>query len=189
MTDLEVMIEPRLVKLTVTDYIQLGEARALRDYARTELIDGVIVEKSPNYSDHGFAHSIFLERLSDAVDALGADLQALPAVSVELSRHQMPLPDIVVTSYRGPRAAIPVATVPLLVEIADTTAAFDRGKKARIYAAGGVPEYWVVDIQAGEVARFWEPGRDGYAREDGVSFGEKVVAITLPGLAVETSGI
>jgi Uma2 family endonuclease len=38
----------------------------------------------------------------------------------------------------------------------------DLGVKARIYAAAGVPEYWVVDVGHGIVHLHREPSVDGY---------------------------
>ncbi len=36
----------------------------------------------------------------------------------------------------------------LLIEVADTTAAWDRRHKVPLYAAAGVPEVWLVDLPA-----------------------------------------
>jgi Uma2 family endonuclease len=51
----------------------------------------------------------------------------------------------------------------LVVEVADTSAAFDLTRKAELYANSGVPEYWVVDLPRRLVVRQREP-RDGKYR-------------------------
>ena len=48
-----------------------------------------------------------------------------------------------------------------LIEVAETSPARDLGN-ARVYAAGGVPEYWVVDLAAGEIVVHREPERTAY---------------------------
>lgn len=39
------------------------------------------------------------------------------------------------------------AEIRLLVEISDTSLAFDLGQKARLYAPAGIAEYWVIDLK------------------------------------------
>ncbi len=39
----------------------------------------------------------------------------------------------------------------LLIEVSDTTLADDRKVKTPMYAEGGVPEYWIVNLQEGVV--------------------------------------
>lgn len=189
MSVLESWTEPRPIKLTATDFLQLAGAGAFRRYGKTELIDGIIVHMNAQHSTHALVQAEFLVRLAIALRDAAPDLRAAAEGTVAMSSDDMPQPDMMLTSYRGPRAPIPVDSVRLAVEIADTTAAYDRGTKARIYASGGIPEYWVVDIEAAEVARFWSPGPDGFARQGAVPLGERVEAVTLPGLAVETEGL
>jgi hypothetical protein len=54
---------------------------------------------------------------------------------------------------------------------------------------GGIPEYWVLDIQAGEIVRFARPGRERYATEATVKIGAVVEALTIPELTVDTAGM
>ena len=51
------------------------------------------------------------------------------------------------------------ADVLLLVEVADTSLAFDRGPKLALYARHGVPEVWVVDLVSRAVEVCREPAR------------------------------
>jgi Uma2 family endonuclease len=182
------LADHRPVKLTAEDYLNLASAGALDAYSKTELIDGVIVAVSPQHSRHARVQALFLRRLADAIDRLGAGLEVWVEASIRISGQQVPQADIVVTNYRGPPSVLPASTVSLVVEIADTTAKFDRTAKARIYAEGSIPEYWVVDTQAGEVARFWGPAAQGYQNERPVPLGTIVEAATLPGLAVDSAG-
>jgi Uma2 family endonuclease len=50
----------------------------------------------------------------------------------------------------------------LLIEVADSSLAYDRSTKLRLYAETGIPEYWVVDCTAETVEVHRDPGPDGY---------------------------
>ena len=50
----------------------------------------------------------------------------------------------------------------LLIEVADTSLRYDRSTKLRLYAAAGVPEYWLVDCTAERIEVFRTPGAEGY---------------------------
>ena len=189
MNAFEVWTEPRPVKLTAESFWQLAESGAFRDQGKTELIDGVVVAMSPQHSRHSFLQGEFHVRLALALRALRPDLRTAVEGSIAISPENVPQADILASSYRGSPASIPAASVPLVIEVAETTARYDRGTKARIYAQGGIPEYWVVDIRAGEVARFWQPGPDGYGRHDAIALGEPVGSVTLPGLTVQTDAL
>jgi Uma2 family endonuclease len=47
-------------------------------------------------------------------------------------------------------------------QIADTSLAHDRAVKAPLYAAAGVPEYWILDLTTSTLAVYREPASDGY---------------------------
>lgn len=107
-----------------------------------ELIEGEIVPMAAKNHVH--------ERIKSALNlaiarALPADLWLGIESSIRLSATTFVEPDLVVyrrdlrlEEVRGP-------DVLLVVEVADTTLAFDRGRKAQLYAAYGVSELWVVD--------------------------------------------
>lgn len=90
------------------------------------------------------------------------------------------------TRYRGDRE-VPVETVALIVEIADTTLENEWGRKAELYAAAGVAEYWVVDINERRVLMHEQPGIVGFAKQIDVPFGEPLLSATIEGLTVETA--
>jgi hypothetical protein len=61
---------------------------------------------------------------------------------------------------------IPEATdVLLLIEVSDSSLAFDQGVKLGLYARYGISEYWVVDIEGKRVVTYREPTASGYVRK------------------------
>ena len=181
---------PRPVKLRIEDFFLLNDAGAFRDYGKTELIDGEIVAMSAQLSSHAHVKGLLFRRLADAVEQLMPGYHVWSEATIAVPPSDAPEPDILVTSFRpNPRAATPVETVPLSVEVTDTTAHYDLGRKLRLYASAGVPEYWVVELGVDLIHQFWSPAGDAYAEQRAVKLGKRIEAVTLPGLAIETSGL
>jgi len=78
------------------------------------------------------------------------------------------------------------ADVLLLVEVADSSLAYDRGPKLAQYARHGVPEVWIVELvdRVAEVCR--QPGPQGYAIRESVAEVELVPAL-VPNLRIDIS--
>lgn len=178
---------PGPVKLRAEDFFALGDAGALSDYPKTELIDGAIIALSPQHSRHGRIQRAIFRALDAECQRIGS-LEAAFEISVVLGPHNVVQPDVMVLSSLPERGPIPAASVRLAVAVADTTLHEDLEKASR-YAAGGVPEYWVADAERGVVHRVWAPGPDGYARRDQVAFGDRLESATMAGLAIVTGGL
>ena len=76
------------------------------------------------------------------------------------------------------------ADVLLLVEVADSSLAYDRGPKLALYAHHGVPEVWIVDLRRPGVEVCREPGAEGYAERRRLTAGVAMPTL-VPGLAIE----
>ena len=177
------------IKLTTELYELLDRAGAFADHHGTELIDGVVYAMSPQYRPHGYVKDELAYRLRRALEMLGSLLHVATEQSVELARYDEPQPDIILTSEPVGSGPIPGASVALLVEVADSTTRFDLIRKAVRYAAAGVPEYWVVDVNARVVHIMWTPERGGYADRDKVNFGEPIPFRSIADLSVGTQGL
>jgi Uma2 family endonuclease len=177
------------IKLRVRDYVTLDEAGVLAAYAKTELIDGVVYDVSPQYREHGFVKDELAYRLRRALEALGSDWHVATEQSIDLSPHSEPQPDIILTTKPRGRGAIPADSIGLVVEVAVNTARYDLEDKARVYAMAGIAEYWVVDVEGQTIHQMWAPIGGGYAERHEAPFGERIAAVTIAGLTVETHGI
>jgi Uma2 family endonuclease len=183
-----IVTEPEKARLRVEDFLLLNESGAFADYTRTELIDGEIYGMNAQYSRHARIKSQLARRLGNALETMSSPFDAWTEVSVRLSDTSLPEPDIVLTSYRG-TGPVPLETLAMVIEVADTTFETDIGLKAELYARAGVPEYWVVDTQHNCIVMHMEPGADGYAEQIDVPFGEDVFSGTIDGLTVKTEGL
>jgi len=183
-----IVTTPEKVRLRVEDFLLLDEHGAFADHTKTELLDGEIYFMNAQHSRHARIKTEMAVELSLALRALGSDLRPIVEASTRVSDYSLPEPDIVVTSYKGPHV-VPLESVALLVEVSDTTLSIDLGRKARIYAAAGIAEYWVIDAEARTVHQLWSPVGETFAQAREVTLGGRVEAVTVAGLAVETQGL
>ncbi|HEX2764807.1 MAG TPA: Uma2 family endonuclease [Allosphingosinicella sp.] len=177
------------IQLRIADYELLERSGAFEGYRKTELIDGVVYAMNPQYRPHMFAKDELAYRLRRSLEAAGSNLHVGIEGSVALSDVDLPLPDILLTDEPKGAGPVPGRSIRMLVEISTTSLDYDLSHKARIYAARSVPEYWVVDVNAGVIHQMWSPGGGAYAERREVKLGERIEAATIAGLAVETAGI
>lgn len=125
---------------------------------RVQLLDGRIIHMSPQ----GLAHSSTTEVLSTWLHArLAGRARVRVQLPLVVSDGSEPEPDVAVCAPGDPRAAIPTTAL-LVIEVADSSVALDR-EKARVYAAAGVGEYWIVNLPERVIEVHTEPGASGYA--------------------------
>jgi Uma2 family endonuclease len=179
---------PRLAKLTARDFITLAEAGAFEAYPRSELIEGEIWVVNSIWSWHAKTMARLTRDLGNALDASGLPYELYVPVSVLMSDDSVPEPDLAIgeDNAEGP---LPLANLKLIVEVSDTTAKMDLGRKAKLYARHGVPEYWVVHRDGGCVVQHSGPSDAGYAVVAKHPFGTPITAASLPGFTVDTSRI
>ncbi len=142
--------EPHLLKLTIDDLVQLEATWSKQDdnHRSTELIDGRIYHTPARYGSRVWPAMELLDAFREAVKPRTDGLWVGSRGSIASPPYDLPLPDIVLTYEPKGEGFIPAASVPLVVEVADSDAAleFFLGEKLRCYARMGIPEYWVLDI-------------------------------------------
>jgi Uma2 family endonuclease len=184
-------------RFTVEEYRKMGEAGIFHEDDRVELIGGEIVEMAAIGKRH-FESVYRLTRLLSRwvfVDAPshygGAEAERL-GVSVQnplaIAIDGEPQPDLVLLRRSEGSARMPTPEEALLVvEVADTYLAYDRETKLPLYAGAGIPEAWLVDLTTDEIEVYSEPGPGGYGKLVRFGRAERVVSVTLPGLAFDAS--
>lgn len=179
---------PVRYRLRVADYLLLHEQGSF-SREETELVDGQVYVMSPEWRPHFRIKSELMHRLHAAVRAAGLPYFVGSEGSVALSDADMPRPDVTLTSEAEGEGPIPVASVPLAVEVACTSLETDLEEKAGRYADGGLAEYWVVDVYGRLVHCFSSPAPGGYRQHDEVKFGKPLTSATMPTLTISTEGL
>ena len=142
------------------EYEALGEQGFFTD-EKVELLDGRIVLAA----DEGSPHAAVTRRLTRLlVEAIPADEGEIGVGNpIALSELSEPEPDfMVVEPSAGYRAAHPT-TATLVIEVAHSSRPVDLGLKAALYAAAGIPDYWVVDLTRDEIVVHRQPGGTSFA--------------------------
>jgi Uma2 family endonuclease len=150
-------------RLTVADFRRMGEVGILGPDDRVELIAGEIIDMSPIRSLHAalgraiataLTHHIREQALLAIQDPLALDDTSQPQPDLAILR---PRADFYAAAHPGP------ADVLLVIEVADTTLAFDLDVKVPLYAAAGVPEAWVIEAASRRTHVFRRPDGGRYA--------------------------
>jgi Uma2 family endonuclease len=153
-------------RYTVVDYYRMAEVGILAPDARVELIDGEILDMAPI----GSVHAGTVEQLAEALRrAVGARAWVRTQNPLRLDDHSEPQPDVSLLKARADfyksRHPRPADTL-LVIEVADTSLRFDRERKIPLYAQHGIPEAWLVDLQAKRLVRYRNPEHGVYASVD-----------------------
>jgi Uma2 family endonuclease len=171
---------PQRHAVSAQEYLRMGEANVFAPDARLELIEGEIVERAPIGSRHAGAVNV----LTGLLVRLAAT-RAVVAVQnpIVIGDRSVPQPDLALLKPRADSYSSlhpNPADVLLVVEVSDTTLAFDLGTKIPLYARFGIPEAWVVDLGERAVRVFRDPSPSGYRTTFTVSGEASVGAALLP---------
>lgn len=148
------MGELRRHRWTADDVLRMVEAGVLDEDAHVELIDGELIEMTPQGPLHRMSTVRIRRRLERA---FGTGFYVQDHSPVDAGRDSMPEPDVAVV--RGPecfdRHPGP-DDVELVLELAYTSHAADTAK-VHVYAAAGFRAYWLVDLVARRITVYSEP--------------------------------
>ena len=123
-----------------------------------ELIGGQLVVAEPQGSYHATAIGAVDDALRAALPQGWVVRAQMP---VALDDESEPEPDVAVVpgeraDYRADHPARPA----LVVEVAESSLAFDREDKSSLYARGGVHDYWIVNLVERVLEVYRDPGPD-----------------------------
>ncbi len=174
---------------TAEQYLRLVEDGLLTEEDRVELLEGVIVAMTPKNPPHDTG----VTRVQYALmRALGDRAVVRGQCTLHLSGRSVPEPDVAVVPGRladyehsHPRDAL------LVVEVSDATLRMDRLSKSRIYAAAGVPEYWIVNLRDGQLEAHLIPDRETarYGEVRVIRRGEPVTLVAFPDVTIDVAAL
>ena len=169
---------------TVAEYDRMIQAGIFAEDDRLELIDGEILTMSPIGSRYAACvrrlQRFFTQQLGDQVFA---DVQN----PLLLDDSSEPQPDVVLLKDRADLYATEhprPGDVFLVVEVADTSVAYDREVKVPAYASGGIPEVWVVDLTSAVIEVYRTPSANGYREVTTWRGTELIAPLAFPDLRV-----
>ena len=174
-------------RFSVQAYYRMAETGVLRPDARVELLDGEIIDMSPIGPPHGaitkqlnqFFTQLARGRWLVAVqDPARLDEYSEPQPDLMLLR---PAPDFYRTRHPGPEDVF------LLIEVAASSLAYDRGTKLPAYGRAAISEVWIVNLEDKTIEVYREPHLAGYASTTLLRPGDKARPLAFPDAAVEVA--
>jgi Uma2 family endonuclease len=184
MSDLTPVVPDEPTRIDTVKYFALVESGVLTEDDRVELLEGVIVAVPPQNPLHASSTMVLEHALLRCVDNRAAVRTQCPLV---LGASSVPEPDVALVPgtdrdyYEAhPRTAL------LVVEVADTSLPQDRLSKSRIYAAAGIPEYWILNLRDRllEVMRDPDPATGVYRDLRTLGAGDTIELVALPGASI-----
>lgn len=164
-------IELKKRRISVADYHKMAEVGILPERG-VELINGEIIEISPIGSKHGKIVKKLNRLLSTALDDRAIISIQNPGIANNFSE---PEPDVAILKYREdfyenehPHGQ----DVLLIIEVGDSSIAYDRKFKLPLYAESGVSECWLIDLEKKEIHTYWQPIDEAYKFRELVQLGE-----------------
>ena len=181
--------QPQKRSFTVSEYYRMAAANILTEEDRVELIAGQIVAMSPI----GSRHAACVKRLNLLLGKIVGDSMLIGVQDpIQLDAHSAPEPDLVLLHPRADfyADAHPSATdVLLAIEVADTSADYDRKEKLPLYARAGLPELWLIDLQKNRVEVYARPQGDAYQQRIEVAADATLTSPTVAGLKLAGADI
>jgi Uma2 family endonuclease len=106
-------------------------------------------------------HDIGIGQTEDALrDAFGSGYWVRVQMALVLGKATDPVPDLAVVPGPKKNYTFHPTTASLVVEVADSSLVYDTGDKANLYAAGGITDYWVLDLNHRLLHVFRDPVAD-----------------------------
>lgn len=177
------------------DVRRMTEAGILGEHDPFELIDGELIEMAAK----GFAHD--RTKMALAAELFASLDRATFYIAVEctvrLDATTLLEPDILVCRQEDVRRSsegyveVAGADILLVVEIADSSLRYDKVRKASVYAAHDIADYWIADLNAQQMIVHRRPGRHGYGETMTVGEDQAVrpSAAALAGISVRLSDL
>ncbi len=181
---MSVVSVPERMRISADRYRKMVETGVLTKYDRVELIDGDMINMAPM----GMNHAAVTARLNRLFVLSARDSAIVsPGGPIKLGDYSEVQPDLMLLKPRNDFYSAQIPSPPdvlLLVEVSDSSLAFDQGAKRALYARYGVAEYWVVDIPGKRVHVYREPAADGYAKAVEHTLSDIVSPRALPAIQV-----
>ena len=173
-------------KWSIEDYHQMIKSGIL-EHRHVELLNGEIVEMPPEGEPHSSSSTVgrdhLIQKLGDRAIVREGHPILLPASNSE------PEPDLAIVRC-DPEDYWEHHPYPedifWLIEFSDTSLKKDLDPKAKIYAAAGIPEYWVVNLQKMELVVMRNPVNGDYRSQTVFSSGI-VSPLAFPEVSIEVA--
>ncbi|HEX2643164.1 MAG TPA: Uma2 family endonuclease [Thermoanaerobaculia bacterium] len=174
---------------TVDEYQVMLRSGILTEDDRVELIAGEILKMAPI----GSRHTSCVKRLNELlVSRLLGRVTVGVQDPIDLDDYSEPQPDLSILRRREDfytESHARPEDVLLVIEVADSSLAYDRNLKLPLYAEHGIPEVWLVDLDRSLIEVHRAPDSNGYQTVRTVRRGERLFSVAFPELSLAAEEI
>ncbi|HFQ92447.1 MAG TPA: Uma2 family endonuclease [Anaerolineae bacterium] len=174
---------------TVEEYHQMAEAGILTEDDRIELIQGEIVAMSPI----GVRHAACVNRLTEALSRYFSGEAVISIQNpLQIDEYTELQPDAMLLRRREDYyvQALPTGEdILLLIEVSDTTLAYDRMTKLPLYARAQIPEVWLVNLVDNLLEVYRAPQADAYTEFRRVYQKDTAVPLAFPNTPIAVNDL
>jgi Uma2 family endonuclease len=168
-------------RFTVAELERMVAAGILDEDERIELIGGEVVPMSPKGNHHEVLKTLLVRFWAASAPD---DIQFTPETTFRFNEDTYVEPDFVFYPKAVGIPGLKPGNVLLVVEIADSSLVYDLGQKARLYAAFGIAELWVINAVTLQTRVHRDPTPTGYRTIADLPPSERIAPLAAPDLAV-----
>ncbi|MGI8641010.1 MAG: Uma2 family endonuclease [Pyrinomonadaceae bacterium] len=175
--------------ITVPEYDLMIEAGIYTENDRIELLNGEIVELMPKGTKHASANSRIARFFVRLFDEKVIVRNQNPIVLDDFSE---PEPDIVLAKWNEtdyvehhPKPE----DILLVMEISDSTLAYDRDDKALAYSRNNIRQYLLLNLQNETLEDYRQPSADGYGSKQTYRSGEAFNLVAFPEIEIKVDDL
>jgi Uma2 family endonuclease len=173
-------------RFSVAEIESMVASGIIAEDERIELIGGEVVPMSPKGRRHEVLRSELAFMLSRQCPA---HLKVATATPLNLAADCAPQPDIIVFPASLKAPDVDGKSALLVIEIADTSLAYDLATKPAIYASHNVREYWVINANTLETTTHREPSGSAYRVAPTVGAEQLLLPRAAPELGVRLADL
>lgn len=182
-----------VAKLSLADYDRMIAsgffAREDQQEQRIELIEGELRKMNPI----GSMHEILVDRLQEWSHEQLPKKRVWIRIQNSVGIPELdsaPQPDLAWVTRRDYSLRRPQGSdVLLIVEVAESSLRFDRGRKMRLYAKAGIADYWIVDVRARTIEVYRDPQDGKYAQQTIYEGEQRVQSLALPTMTLTPAAL
>jgi Uma2 family endonuclease len=181
------------VRWTVDEFHELASLPVFEG-RKMILVDGEILDMPP--ANH--PHDMGIGSCQDALELIFSknDFWIRIQMALPLGLRTDPIPDVAVVEGSRPTHRRQPSTALLIVEVSDSSIDYDAGDKADLYAAAGIADYWVLDLNGQQLLVFRDPAIDAssetgfrYAAKQALDATATISPIAAPSAAVRVADL
>lgn len=180
-----------VARFTLAQYQLMVESGAFdgKHHQRVEFIRGEIREMSPISPGHAWAVDRLTEWSFEERDRGRVIIRIQSAARIP-ELESAPEPDVLWLVRKDYSKEHPEpGDILLLIEVAESSLAYDTTEKAQLYAEAGISDYWVVNLVDNCIEVFRDPGPSGYRSRQTHGGGEEIHPLAFPDVVLNPSAL